>query len=309
MKLKKLLAILAAAALVFTMTACDGSTDDPTPNSGTPTGGNSSPASTDAGGGDPTPESFDTNKEIQLVTRAVGSGTRSAIVYLAKITDADGNDAICENAEAHQSTNGVLSAVESNVHAIGYVSLGSRGNAKVLNIDGVEPTVANIENESYKLQRPFNVTRQENLNDAAQDFWNFLFSTQGLNFIEGRGFVVPAAMKEAAEDWESNDAAGTIIVGGSTSVQPLMEEIKEEYVKLGGTVEVDIQGQGSGEGETMVVSGTYQIGMVSREVRVDTIQHETLAIDGIAVIVNSANPITNITLDDLKEVFLGNFEK
>jgi phosphate transport system substrate-binding protein len=116
-------------------------------------------------------------------------------------------------------------------------------------------------------------------------------------------------MKEAAEDWESNDAAGTIIVGGSTSVQPLMEEIKEEYVKLGGTVEVDIQGQGSGEGETMVVSGTYQIGMVSREVRVDTIQHETLAIDGIAVIVNSANPITNITLDDLKEVFLGNFEK
>jgi phosphate transport system substrate-binding protein len=327
--LRKILALLAAGALAFTMAACTDGDDAETSGTGGTAAPNASGTTGTGGTGGttpPPPNNFDMNQTIRVVTRDPASGTRGALIYLARITHdgtSGGNDAMYANAEVHTTTNGVVGAVESNPVAIGYASVGSvanNNNVRMLSIDGVAPTNANIENGSYKLSRPFNVTNNGNMNTATKDFWDFIFSTQGIALIDSRDYVVPAAMRAAATEFTPNPAAtGNVVVGGSTSVQDLMNRLKAEYDRLGGTANVSVQGGGSGEGESQVASGNFQIGMVSREVRSTTITSATLAIDGVAIIVNTANPTTNISMNgttpdsadpnkfnDVREIFLGN---
>jgi phosphate transport system substrate-binding protein len=106
-----------------------------------------------------------------------------------------------------------------------------------------------------------------------------------------------------------NGATGKVVVGGSTSVEPIMQKLAEEYTKIGGTATIEVHVGGSSTGESNAADGTFDIGMISREVRVDTLTYRTLALDGIAVIVNTTNSLTDISVDDLREIFLGNHAK
>jgi phosphate transport system substrate-binding protein len=100
----------------------------------------------------------------------------------------------------------------------------------------------------------------------------------------------------------------TIEVGGSTSVTPLMERFAEEYSRLKPHIKVNINGTGSGDGINNA-GVLYQIGMTSRELSPSEIGkgliEETIAIDGIAVIVHSANPVTNISMDQIRGIYTG----
>ncbi len=105
---------------------------------------------------------FDAKKEITVISREEGSGTRGAFVELFGIEkkDADGKkvDYTISTAEINNSTGVVLTNVSTNEYAIGYASLGAvNDSVKVLKIDGVEATVENILNGSYKIARPFNI--------------------------------------------------------------------------------------------------------------------------------------------------------
>ena len=100
----------------------------------------------------------------------------------------------------------------------------------------------------------------------------------------------------------------TIEAGGSTSVTPLMELFAEEYQKIKPNIKVNINGTGSGDGikNTGVL---YQIGMSSRELtpaeQGQGLKEVTVAIDGIAVIVNSGNPLSNLTVDQIRDIYTG----
>jgi phosphate transport system substrate-binding protein len=100
----------------------------------------------------------------------------------------------------------------------------------------------------------------------------------------------------------------TIEVGGSTSVTPLMERFAEEYSRLNPHIKVNINGTGSGDGINNA-GVLYQIGMTSRELTPAEIGkgliEEVIAIDGIAVIVHSSNPLTNLTMDQIKGIYTG----
>jgi len=100
----------------------------------------------------------------------------------------------------------------------------------------------------------------------------------------------------------------TIEVGGSTSVTPLMELFAEEYQKAKPSIKVNINGTGSGDGIKNAGS-LYQIGMSSRELtpaeQGQGLKETTVAIDGIAVIVNSANPVKDLSIEQIRNIYTG----
>jgi phosphate transport system substrate-binding protein len=103
-------------------------------------------------------------------------------------------------------------------------------------------------------------------------------------------------------------SAYTIEVGGSTSVTPLMELLAEEYAKVRPNVKVNINGTGSGDGINNA-GVLYQIGMSSRELtpaeQGKGLKEVIIAIDGIAVIVNKSNAVSNRTVEQIRNIYTG----
>ena len=103
--------------------------------------------------------------------------------------------------------------------------------------------------------------------------------------------------------------AHTIAVGGSTSVTPLMELFQAEYEKNRADVKITISGTGSGDGIKGAGEGTYEIGMSSRELTPAEIGSGldplVVAIDGIALIVNRGNPVSGLTMAQIKDIYSG----
>lgn len=101
-------------------------------------------------------------------------------------------------------------------------------------------------------------------------------------------------------------AAGSdTIVAGSTSVQPYAEILAEEYMVLNPGSEIDIQGGGSSAGITAAQSQSADIGMSSRSLKEKEkgLWSVEIAKDGLALIVNAKNPIQNITLEQVRDIY------
>jgi phosphate transport system substrate-binding protein len=120
-----------------------------------------------------------------------------------------------------------------------------------------------------------------------------------------------AAGSQAGAGSQSQAAAApyTIAVGGSTSVNPLMELFVAEYAKVRSNVKFTVSATGSGDGIKGVPAGTCEIGMSSRELtpaEIGTgIDELVIAIDGIAVIINNTNPIASLTQAQIKDIYTG----
>ena len=101
----------------------------------------------------------------------------------------------------------------------------------------------------------------------------------------------------------------TISVGGSTSVTPLMELFQADYEKSHSNIKITISGTGSGDGIKGAGEGTYTIGMSSRELTPVEIGSGldplVIAIDGIAVIVNKSVSISDLTMEQIKNIYTG----
>lgn len=113
---------------------------------------------------------------------------------------------------------------------------------------------------------------------------------------------------EGKNNTASNGGSVTISISGSTSVGPLMEKIQEKYEEENNNVTLEIQQNGSGAGIKDVISGISEIGMSSRELKDEektSVQGTTVAYDGIALLVNTENPVINISLEDVKKIYTG----
>jgi len=108
---------------------------------------------------------------------------------------------------------------------------------------------------------------------------------------------------------QQSSAPYTVSIGGSTSVNPLMELLIEEYQKTRSNVKFTVSATGSGDGIKGAAAGTYEIGMSSRELSPAEIgtglEDLVIAIDGIAVILNNANPVSNLSTDQIKDIYTG----
>ena len=103
-------------------------------------------------------------------------------------------------------------------------------------------------------------------------------------------------------------SSSKITVSGSTSVGPTMEILAEDYQKENDTTTIEVQQVGSSAGITNTIDGTSQIGMSSRDLKDEEkseLKEYQIAIDGIAVITNSANKVKDLTLQQVKDIYTG----
>ena len=248
--------------------------------------------------------------EITVVSREEGSGTRGAFIELTGVEEknADGVkvDSTTEEAVVTNSTNVMMTTVAGDESAIGYISLGSLNDTvKALQIDGVDATVENIKNGTYTLARPFNIATKEGLSEVAQDFVNYILSAEGQQVIADNKYIP----LDDAPAYEGKQVSGKIVVAGSSSVTPVMQKLAEAYQAVNPNTEIEVQQSDSTTGMQSAIDGICDIGMASRDLKNSEkeagLNGQTIAMDGIAVIVNQNNDLTTLTLAQVKSIFTG----
>ena len=251
---------------------------------------------------------FDASKTISVVTREEGSGTRDAFTELTGVLVKDGDnktDNTTTSAVTINSTEAVITNVKDNEAAIGYISLGSLNDTvKALKIGGVEATADNVKSGDYAVSRPFNIAYKSELSDVAQDFVDYIMSSDGQKIVSDNGYVTVS--ENAA--YSGKKPSGKISVAGSSSVSPVMEKLAEAYQQVNTNAKVEIQTSDSSAGMQSAMGGTCDIGMASRDLKDEeksALKVETIAKDGIAVIVNNANTCDDLTLDQVKSIYTG----
>ena len=98
-----------------------------------------------------------------------------------------------------------------------------------------------------------------------------------------------------------------ITISGSTSVGPTMEVLAEAYEK-NNDVKIEVQQVGSSAGIKNTIEGTSDLGMSSRDLKdeeVESVDETQIAIDGIAVVTNTANKVKDLTMEQVKDIFTG----
>ena len=247
---------------------------------------------------------------ITVISREDGSGTRGAFIELFGIevkNDAGEKvDMTTDDAEITNSTSVMMTSVAGNTEAIGYISLGSLNDTvKAVKIDGAEATVDNIKSGTYKIARPFNIATKGEVSDVAQDFIKYIMSEDGQKVVEDNGYISQG--NDGA--YESAGLSGKVVVGGSSSVTPVMEKLKEAYVALNPDVTIEVQQSDSTTGMTSAIEGVCDIGMASRDLKDSEIEKgltgTTIAMDGIAVIVNNDSPVEELSSDSVKGIYTG----
>ena len=247
---------------------------------------------------------------ITVISREDGSGTRGAFIELTGVEEktADGKkvDNTTADAEIANKTDVVLTSVAGNEKAIGYISLGALNDTvKAVKVDGAEATVDNVKAGAYKLSRPFNIATKGEPTGVAKDFINFILSKEGQAVVTDNKYI---AVNDAAESFVSDGSSGQIAVGGSSSVSPVMEKLIEAYKSVNPNASIDLQTSDSTSGMTGAMDGTFAIGMASRELKDEEAAQLTgtaIALDGIAVIVNPANTIDELSMDQIKSIYVG----
>lgn len=252
--------------------------------------------------------------QIDVISREDGSGTRGAFIEIFGIEKKNDEgkkiDYTTEEAAITNSTAVMLSSVAGDKYAIGYVSLGSLNNSvKALQIDGAEASVENINNGSYKISRPFNIAVKDNLSAVATDFVNYILSDEGQNVIAANKYI----KVKTSGSFQTKAPKGKVVVAGSSSVSPVMEKLIEAYKKINPNATLELQTSDSTTGVTNAINGTCDIGMASRSLKSSEkekgVNEVTIAIDGIAVIVNQENPTVGLTKAQVESIFTGKVEK
>ena len=256
---------------------------------------------------------FNSKKTISVMSREEGSGTRGAFIELFGVEQKNSSgkkvDYTTEEAAITNSTSVMLTSVAGDIYSIGYVSLGSLNDSvKALKIEGVDATVSNIKNKSYKISRPFNIAVKEKLSAPAQDFVNFIMSSEGQKIVEKNKYIAVES-----KSFTSNKASGKVVVAGSSSVSPVMEKLIEAYKSVNPNARIELQTSDSTTGGTNAANSTCDSGMASRGLKetekAKGLKEITIAIDGIAVVVNKANPLVNAKIEIVRDSYMGKIQK
>ena len=247
--------------------------------------------------------------EVSVYSREDGSGTRGAFIELFGIEEKDANgdkvDLTTPTAAITNSTSVMMTSVAGDANAIGYISLGSLNNTvKALSIDGAEATAENVKSGTYKVARPFNIVTKDGVSDVAQDFIDYIMSSDGQKVVEENGCI---SVADNADSYKASGKSGKIVIAGSSSVTPVMEKLAEAYKALNPDVAIEVNQSDSTTGVNMATEGTCDIGMVSRELKDSEtgVTPTVIAQDGIAIIVNNASTVDGLSSEQVKGIYTG----
>ena len=292
MKLKKFITVVAMTAMVGTLAVGCGKSDSKD---------NSSDKKSES--------SWDSSNDITILSREDGSGTRGAFIELFGIEEEKNGEKVdmtTDEAQITNSTSVMMTTVAGDDYSIGYVSLGSLDDSvKALKIDGAEATAENIKAGKYKVSRPFNIAVKKDMkNEVAKDFINYVMSEEGQKIVSDNGYI-PV---DGAKPYSGKKVSGKVVVGGSSSVSPVMEKLIEGYKAVNSKANVELQTTDSTTGMTSTIDGSYDIGMASRDLKDDEaakLQNTVIATDGIAVIVNKNNTTDELSAVQVKSIYTG----
>ena len=260
---------------------------------------------------------------ITVVSREEGSGTRAAFEELVMEYKDDAGESqakmISESALLQQSNGQVRTVVATTPNTIAYLSFGFLDDSiSAVAIDDVEPTVANVKNDSYPIARPLNMMTNGTPNELAQAFLDYILSEAGQEIVAedyisvlGGSESAEGSMDEPAETAEAMDLEGTLTLAGSTTVQPLAEVLAEAFMDMNPGVVIEVQGGGSSVGVTSAGEGTTDIGNASRAIKsseFDTfpdLQVFTIARDGIAIVTSPEIELPSLSVEQVRDIFAG----
>ena len=300
-----ILAGLIACVMCFAFTAC-----------GTNSGDNGSANGTTSESTKDTDSTVAPEKNILVVMREASSGTREAF---DKYVNLDAKDAI-DTSELLSGTELVRLKVAANATAIGYISLASVDDSvKALKVEGVEPTVSNVRDGKYKIQRPFLLLTNKNvkLTAAAQDFFNYCMSKTAGTGILGKGGITTPDFDTRSDYTVPTEAlSGKVSLKGSTSMKEMILKLVADYQTLCGdkvaNVQFDFDFPGSSGGRTAAKNDTEGtvIGLASSAKPNEAYIETTLCLDAVAIIVNKSNDkIDDINAQILHDIYTGKIKK
>lgn len=245
--------------------------------------------------------------EVSVISREEGSGTRDTFAQLAGFDQSSGDkpDLTREDAVIKKDAGEVIEAVKADKSAVGYVSKGAleeENGVKTLSINGIG---VDTKNGNYPLSRSFYVVYSGELSELEQDFLTYVHGAG--QEIVGKSYI-PVAKSST---FLSNQVKGKIKITGSTSVAPLMEELAAAYMEINTNAIVTVIETDSTDGINKAMQGECDLGMSSRELKdyeKELLNYEMIATDDIAVIVNKENPLSDITTDLLKSIFVGDIK-
>lgn len=307
---RKVIAITLTAMMAAGMLAGCGSSDSSSSLAADTTKEASATEADGSTDGDSNAAGGDFSGQISVISREDGSGTRGAFIELFGVEEKNDAGEKVDNttvdAQITNNTSVMMSTVAGNQYAIGYISLGSLNDeVKALKIDGAEASAENVENGSYKVIRPFNIVTKDGLSADAQDFMDYILSTDGQQVVSDDGYI---AIKDT-KAYEGSCSGEKVVVAGSSSVTPLMEKLKEAYTKVNSNANIEVQQSDSTTGITSASDGLCDIGMASRDLKDEEkssgLTATVIATDGIAVIVNKENPTDGLTSDQVKSIYVG----
>ncbi len=276
-------------------------------------------------------EAWDSSSSITLYTRDTSSGTRAGFMGGIGFDEAAEDDSQLADGFVIKDNTGILTSMATDEYGIGYISLASLNDTvKGLQFDGVAPTVANVVNNTYGLKRPFNYVIRA-LDDFANDtekeitlaFIAFLHTSDGADIITNEG-AIPLTSSESWDDIKGDhdvcalDNSGvTIKFGGSDSIEKIALALTESFApKCGNFVpEHDHTGSSDGfkrtQGSEKDGDNYKHVGFASRPFKDSeagaTGTQGQLAWDAIVAIVHLDNEVTNVTAEDLKKIYRGDY--
>ena len=183
---------------------------------------------------------------------------------------------------------------------------------EIMNVEGVDATVDNVVNGSYTLQRGLILATKGTASGAVADLISYVLSAEGQAIVEDNDYIAVDSSAPAYKSTIDDKTSYSITIQGSTTVNPIMMAVEEEYEKIHPNVRISITANGSGTGAAAAIDGTADIGMLSRDLKTSEtdagLVPTVIGKDGIAIIVNkSVTGIDNLPLDQIAKIDDGTY--
>ncbi|MDP2424995.1 MAG: substrate-binding domain-containing protein [Candidatus Izemoplasmatales bacterium] len=276
---------------------------------------------------------YDGSKNITVYTRDTTSGTRTGFMEGIGFAEAATSDSVLVTGFLIKDNTAILNALSIDEYGVGYVSLSSvNSTVKGLHFNGVAPTEANVINDTYGLKRPFmwmirpaGDYPSTTVEQIVQAFIAFLATSDGGDIINNAG-AIPLPSTQTWDQVKGNHAvcnqnnSGVVLrIGGSDSIQKVAEALTKAFTPKCGNFSAEHDHTGSSDAYKRTndpaikdTSVGKDIGFSSRffrgaELTVAASIRGQLAWDAIVAIVHLNNPVSNVTADDLKNMYNGTY--
>ncbi len=240
--------------------------------------------------------------DITVISREEGSGTRNEFENIIG-TSSQGTDNVA------LSTDEVSEMISDDVNALGYTAYSTAElseTVKAVSVNGIALTEETVSSGKYPLCRNYYLAYSGELSDAETDFLAYVMSA-GQAVADDECVAV-----KKSSSFLSDKSSGNIKICGSTSMALLIEKMAEDYHSYNPNVVIEVTATDSSDGLNSAIIGECDLAMSSRELadyENELLTKKAVARDGIAVIVNTENPVNDLSEKQIKQIYDNNAQK